>query len=143
MKPRKLTESEVTFTVELEPEDMPYEGHFSDRRDVAFIRKRLQAEQHEAWCSLKVTATWNGYTGVDYLGGVSLDCGQHPSGDKVARAAEKFARESDMHSQALDDLQATIEAEYAKVMRLLTPLLTTEEASLLDESPDSERTRNH
>jgi hypothetical protein len=118
MQPRKLTASEVTFTVDLEPEDMPFEGHFSDRRDVEFIRKRLAAEQQEAWCMLTVTAHWNDLTGTDHLGGVSLDCGQHPTGAKVAAAAEKMARDSDMHEQALAALNAAVAAQYATLATL-------------------------
>lgn len=120
MQPRKLTESEVTFTIEMEPEFMPFEGQFDDRRDVAFIRKRLAAEQQEAWCMLTVKASWNGFDGFDHLGGVSLDCGQHPSGVKVAKAVEKFARESDMHSQALEDLTRVIAEQAAKLAPLLS-----------------------
>ena len=119
MKPRKLTETEVTFTVELEPEELDYVGQFDDPRDVEFIRKRLEADQQEAWCCLTVKAAWGGFEAYDHLGGVSLDCGQHPSGDKVARAAEKFARESDMHSQALDRLNQAIAEAYAKLEPLL------------------------
>lgn len=119
MKARKLTESEVTFTLELEPEHMPFEGQFSDRRDVAFIRKRLAAEQQEAWCCLTVTAKWHGFKGRNHLGAVSLDCGQHPSGTKVARAAEKFARDSGMHSEAL----AALNNEIASTVATLRPLL--------------------
>ena len=119
MKPRKLTATEVTFSVDLEPEHLEYEGHFSDKRDVAFIRKRLAAEQQEAWCCMVVTAKWHGLKGRANLGGVSLDCGQHPSGDKVARHAEKYAREEGLYDEALDALNAEVQA----TLTMLEPLL--------------------
>lgn len=119
MKPRPLTESEVTFTADLQPEDMPYEGHFSDARDVAFIRKRLEADQQEAWCCISVIATWNGIRGTAHLGGVSLDCGQHPSGEKVGRAADEMAREHGMLEEALDDLNRKIAERFAELAPLL------------------------
>jgi hypothetical protein len=119
MQPRKLLADEVTFSIELEPEHMPFEGQFSDRRDVDFIRKRLAAEHQEAWCCLTVKASWNGFEGTDHLGGVSLDCGQHPSGVKVARAAEKMARDSDMHDEALEDLNKAVAAAFARLAPLL------------------------
>ncbi len=125
-KPRPLTESEVTFSVELEPCDIPWEGNAvvsgddaADRAQNEWIRGRLETGHQEAWCDLKVTVTWEGFEGTDYLGAVSLDCGQYPPGEKVAREAEKFARDSDMFSEALADLNRVIAEHYAKLAKLV------------------------
>lgn len=123
MKPRKLTESEVTFTVELEEEDTPVRGNAmasgDDAADKALedeIIERLDRGDISAWCCLKVTASWNGLTGVDYLGACSFSQGIH---QPVEAQAIEYAAEIGMKGEALSILNAKIEAGYAKLAPLM------------------------
>lgn len=132
LKIRKLRASEVTFTLELEPEETPYRGNCSavdpdtDRETEEWIRKRLAAEQHEAWCTLVVKATWEGIEGFGSLGCVSLDAGQHADGPTVARHAEQFARDSDMYSQALEHLNQEVQRQAERGLELVNRLKIAE-----------------
>lgn len=126
MKPRKLTESEVTFTVELEPEDMSVSGHFiSGDPDYAVEERELEeriiteASQGnvEAWCCIKVTASWDGFTAVDYLGACSfLEDGTHRS---VAGQVSEYVDDHGMKETALERLNQAIADVFAKLEPLV------------------------
>lgn len=131
MKPRPLTESEVTFTVELEPEDTPVRGNAmasgdddADREVEDEIIERLDRGDISAWCCLKVTATWtapDGTTldGVDYLGCCSLTAGVH---QPIEAQAIELADDHGMKQLALASLNMGIEHRFSQ----LAPLLTAE-----------------
>jgi hypothetical protein len=133
MKPRKLTASEVTFTIELEPEDTEVRGNVVASDDDAIdkqcedeILERLDRGDIEAWCCVKVTASWNGYHASESLGCCSF------SGDYTP---EVCINEYGLKHEALGSLNANIELAYAK----LAPLLDTDPGD--DTTPDSEATQ--
>lgn len=75
---RKLTDKDVTFTIECLPEDLPIDGHCMasgndqvDRECAQWIYDQLDRGNEWAWCTVRITATWNSYRGVDYLGACS------------------------------------------------------------------------
>ena len=116
MKPRKLKASEVTFTIETEPDDIPVRGNLIASDDPEYDRQcedelieRLDRGDYEAWCRVKVTARWKDFEASDYLGGCSLD-----SED----TAEVVAEEHGMKTNALDSLNA----EIARQCKTLAPL---------------------
>lgn len=106
VKIRKLTADEVEFVIEAEQDDAPIRGSFASGDDAADeqiakeIEDRLNRGDVWAWASVKVTASWRGYKGVDYLGACSYkdeadfkqDCGYY----------------SDMKDRALEDLNESI-----------------------------------
>lgn len=112
MKPRKLLESEVTFEVTTEPEDIDPEDCFDDPRVVASVREKLESGDDAAWCIVLVEAKWKGYRGHVNLGACTLD-------DDYTE--ETVATEYGMRANALDALNKAIAATYAE----LEPLLET------------------
>jgi hypothetical protein len=122
-----LTRTEVSFSVELEPEDMELEGHFDDEAERE-IRARLEREQQEAWCWIGVTAKWQCpktgkvYTATRGVGGCSLDAGYPACGEAVARLAEAYAKEHELFDEALDALNEHLRdviTEAGAIMRYL------------------------
>ena len=79
MKVRELREDEVEFTLEIEDEHIPVEGHFAtdepekDRQLEREILSRLNRGDLWAWCCVKVTAKWKDWQGTDYLGACSYE----------------------------------------------------------------------
>ena len=77
MRIKELTEKDVEFTVECLAEHDRPEGHFdsgdpdADRETCAWIRKELDRGNDWAWCTVRVTALYRGFRGVDYLGACS------------------------------------------------------------------------
>jgi hypothetical protein len=73
MVTRKLTRDDVDVQLECLPEDTQIEGNAScvdpetDAETVAWIRSELDRGNDWAWCTARVTVTWNGLEGVDYL----------------------------------------------------------------------------
>lgn len=71
------TIKQVEFAIEALPEYIPIKGYAIASGDPEFDAKVENdiAEQLEiniwAWCTVKVTATWKGLEGTDYLGGCS------------------------------------------------------------------------
>lgn len=123
MKPRKLTESEVTFTVELEEEETQVRGNFmasgddeADKADEEAIIERLNRGDVSAWCCLKVTASWNGFTAVDYLGCCSFDDGIH---QPVEAQAIEHASDNGMKTEALERLNQAIADVFDKLATLV------------------------
>lgn len=123
---RKLTASEVTFEVTIEAEEQAVRGNCmaSDDPDLDkemedSILARLDRGEVEAWCGVVVTATWEHdgveYTGRDSIWGCSLD-------DTYTAAV--VAEEHGMREQALDDLNATLEAAVTKGSKLARTLRT-------------------
>lgn len=112
MRLRKLKASDVTFTIECLPEDIPIEGNAMASGDDSFdagvcrdIQRALDRGNPWAWCCVKVTATYtapNGQTfrGSDYLGACSYE------------SEEDFVRCNDycvdMKDRALEDLNDSI-----------------------------------
>lgn len=122
MRPRKLKASDVTFTVQLEQEDMPVRGHFAtgeddlDRKLEQEICDALDAGNVEAWCSITVTATWAAPDGTNYTGHDHLGCCSH-LGDKLDEQVEQTVEAHDMRGEALRDLNAEIAAVHVKARR--------------------------
>jgi len=118
---RKIQESEVTFTLTAEPEDLDPADHFAsgddkaDKEMVEWINFRLDRGDVWAWFSAKVTATItlpDGSTieGVDYLGGCSYK--------DEADFTQQGGYYDDMKVNALDDLQRELEAQIARGKQL-------------------------
>jgi hypothetical protein len=116
---RPLTEAEVTFTVELEEEDIDVRGNFmasgddeADRADEDAIIERLNRGDMSAWCCLKVTASWNGFTAVSYLGACSFTEGIH---QPVEAQAIEMANDHGMKQEALERLNQAIADVFGKL----------------------------
>jgi hypothetical protein len=113
MSVRPLTEADVTFSIECEPEDVPIEGNCSaidektDRRVANWIRKQLDRGNEWAWCHVIVRARWNGIEGSDALGCCSF------------RSQEEFTQPDgyypQMKKEALADLNRNVEALETKL----------------------------
>lgn len=119
---KPLTKADVTFTFEMEEEEISPAGQFAsgddaqDAADVADIQRRLASGDGTAWFCLVVTATApDGTSETDTLGCCSLAAepwGPGMSGSAVAKRVEAFARESDMHTEALARLNDTRRAAH-------------------------------
>jgi hypothetical protein len=122
---KPLTEEQVTFTWELEADDLDpadmmcgdpaYEAE--DKARIVEIRDRLQRGDERAWCWVRVTATdADGNEGSDSLGGIELgtDAGW---GDQLeAHVRETFP---DIWSEALASLNEARRAKHTpKVVRM-------------------------
>jgi len=114
---RKIQESEVTFTIEAEQDDIPVRGQFAsgddeqDKRDEDEILRRLDSGDIWAWASVCVKATLtmpDGSTaeGRDYLGCCSYA--------NEADFKSDGGYYSGMKIEALADLQRELEAEVAR-----------------------------
>lgn len=75
---RKFNPDEVIFTLAAEQDDIPIRGNAIVSGDDDFderVARDIEAQLEEgnvwAWASVKVTASWAGFTGTDYLGGCS------------------------------------------------------------------------
>jgi hypothetical protein len=75
MKIRQLTIEDVSFTIEVLEEHTPVKGNAlasgddkEDRKAEQQIYRQLNRGNIWAWCTVKVTASWKGFTGTDYLG---------------------------------------------------------------------------
>jgi len=92
---KRLTEADVKFTIEIEPEEIDIAMDIDDENKK--IVKRLELGDIWAWASVKITAHWHGLEGIEYLGCCSYE------------DEEDFKKNSgyyeDMKKQALEDLQ--------------------------------------
>lgn len=120
MSAHKLKASDVEFTVEVEPEDIPVRGNAmcsgDDEADRALedqIIAALDRGQVEAWCCIVVKATWkrdNTFQGVDTLGGccflepIVVEGGPW----SIKRQIEEHVKAHCMRENALDDLNREI-----------------------------------
>jgi len=126
---RELKEDEVTFTLECLPEDMPFEGNCSaideetDRAQEKWIRDQLRADNEWAWCCMKVTAKWEGYEGVDYLGCCSYE--------SAADFKQPGGYYDDMKSQALEALNLEL-SEVVRKGKMIEALLADGERVLYE-----------
>lgn len=127
MKPRKLLVSEVTFTVELEPEDIPVRGHFmsgdpeyeqADRELEDRIVELADNGYVEAWCCIKVTASWNGHKWHAYLGANSFLDGE-ATHMPVDSQVKECVDDHGLKGEALDDLNSGIRATFDALAPLL------------------------
>jgi hypothetical protein len=76
-----LTTKDVDFEIFCEPEEMQIRGNCMASGDDAededcalWIENELAGGNEWAWCSVRVTASWNGLEAHDYLGGCSYAC---------------------------------------------------------------------
>ena len=75
---RTFKPDEVTFTITAEQDDLPIRGNAIVSGDDDYdelvacgIEADLDAGNEWAWASVKVSASWAGFTGNDYLGACS------------------------------------------------------------------------
>ena len=115
MKANTETINGVTFTLEIEPEDLEIRGNAlasgddaEDREAEDSIIAQLESGNLWAWCSVKVTATAGGVEGVDYLGGCSYR--------DTAEFIQPGGYYDDMKAEALAELKVRLaEASAAHV----------------------------
>lgn len=114
---RKLTEDDVTFTITCENEDIPIKGNAmasgNDKEDKEVedqIIRDLMSGNQWAWCCVKVTAEWNGFRGVDYLGCCSY---------KDEEDFKEGGYYEQMKTQALDDLNSSLQKIYDSLRPIL------------------------
>lgn len=105
---RKLTEADVTFTLERLPEYAAIRGNAVVSGDAAFDKKvedKILADlefNEWAWCCVRVVAEWNGLTGDDYLG-----CCSYESEEQFCQHGGYY---DDMKAQALGNLNSQTQA---------------------------------
>ena len=99
----KRLKERAEITIECEPDSLQIEGNCSaigpeeDAETLAWIVNELNRGNEWAWCAVKVTATFEGMSASDYLGGCSYESehafkdphGYYP--DMVNRAIEGLA----------------------------------------------------
>lgn len=69
---KKITKDDVTFTIDLLPEDSSPRDLGFDEETAEYILERLEANEW-GWCIVKVTARLEEWTGSAYLGGCSYE----------------------------------------------------------------------
>ena len=114
---RKIRAFEVSFEVYTRPDDLEIEGNVMASGDAAAdrdaeqdVRARLEAGDETAWCGVCVKATWSCAEGVEYIGTAALwGCSLSPD-----YTAEIVAKEHDLNSEALSDLQARVDTDLAR-----------------------------
>jgi hypothetical protein len=114
---KKLEENEVEFTVECRPENESIEGNAMASGDEkiddeanAWVREQLASGNPWAWCTVKITAEWRGYTGVDYLGCCSYKSEEDFKNDCYFEAVKSNALE-DLNREVAAFLGAVAERE--------------------------------
>lgn len=117
-----IPEEEITYTVECKPEWEDYRGNCSaidpetDREAEELIRRQLADGNEWAWCSVKVTAHWNGFRGYDYLG-----CCSYASREDFCQPGGYY---DDLKAEARAALITAVESAYVrsrKAVRAITP----------------------
>lgn len=131
---RKLTAKDVTFTVEIEAEDLEVRGHFMSgdpeyaEQDRALEDRIIAAANRgdvEAWCCIVVKATWetdgDTFVGTDHLGACSFLEPIEVNGEtwSVQRQIDDTVESHGMREQALEDLNAEIKRQRAAARKLL------------------------
>lgn len=117
MKIRKLRKDDgVVFGFTIEGEDTPLKGNVlasgdeeEDRLAEQHIHDALRRGNQWAWCCIRVTARWQGFTGVDSLG-----CCSFASREDFALSGEL----EHMEECALHDLNAQLQAMVEKLSKL-------------------------
>lgn len=111
------TITEIEYTIEIEPEEIPYKGNCSaideetDRETENWIRNQLRKGNRWAWCTVKVTASYEGYEGVAYLG----CCSYHNKKDFM----HPDGYYPQMQEEARDDLLAQLKPAYEAYRSLM------------------------
>jgi hypothetical protein len=104
MQIRALTEAEVEFTLEIEDDDSEFNFESDEPEKDEELRKELRSRLHNgdlwAWCTVKVTAKWKDWKGVDYLGGCSYK--------DEADFRQDDGYFGDMKERALEDLNKSL-----------------------------------
>jgi hypothetical protein len=114
MKLRKLTQSDVVFSVHISEEDIPVRGNAmasgddaADKEDEDNIIARLNAGDLWAWCCVEVRATYNRHSSdTKHSAGDILGCCSY-SDESDFRSCMYF---EDMCKAALDRLNAYLAA---------------------------------
>ena len=113
---RELTEDEVEFDLTIEEMDAHPRGFFAsdepdiDAQQVADIIARLERGDLWAWCVVKVTASWGGFSSSDYLGGCSY------GGEREFKQEGGYF--DDMKAAALAGLNATLRRKHEELKAL-------------------------
>lgn len=127
MRTRKLAAKDVVFTVAIEQDDMPVRGNAmasgddaADREVEDAILASLERGDIEAWCTIVVKAHWQGFSGIDTLGGSSFLGPIEVEGEmwSVERQVNESITAHDMRGQALADLNGLIAATASKLATL-------------------------
>lgn len=109
---RSLKFKDVGFTITAEPEDLPIKGNAMASGDEEYDAKVEQAIYENlqwnewAWCCVKVTAEWQGFTGSAYLGGCSY------TSKKDFMSGGYYPQ---MRDEALEELNNEVKALQAKL----------------------------
>ncbi|MCR4330242.1 MAG: hypothetical protein NUV65_06900 [Candidatus Roizmanbacteria bacterium] len=113
---RELEENEVTFTISVEPEDIPVVGNCSaidsetDKEIEDWIFSELENGNIWAWAWVTVTAHWKGFSASDYLGACSYES------EEAFRKGGYF---EDMKAEALHNLNSELKIAFAAIEELL------------------------
>jgi hypothetical protein len=117
MKIRDLKANEVKFIIKAEQDDLRVRGNISDSGDEAFdkriedqVLERLDYGDIWAWASVEVQATWEGFSGRDYLGACSYK-------DEEDFKADGYYE--DMCKEALKDLNDEIRDSWKTISKLI------------------------
>lgn len=112
-KLRELTLAEVEINFTALREDVPIHGNAIDSGDRNFdvsveaeISARLGNGDISAWFTAKVTASWNDFEGVDYLGCCSYDSLTSFLNEDVPEGVGSYY--TDMKNEALEDLNRAL-----------------------------------
>jgi hypothetical protein len=115
---RKLTRDDVTINLEVDYDDTPVRGNLVcsdepelDKRDEDEVFRRLGRGDVWAWALVKVTAKWNGFRAVTYLGGCTYD--------NEEQFMESGGYYEDMIDEALEDLNAQVQESYREACKLI------------------------
>ncbi len=114
---KPLTADQVEFEVECLPEDISVEGNFAsgdeeaDREMERRIMADLESGNEWAWCTVRVTARYGDFEGVDYLGACSYA--------SKADFCQPGCYFDDMKKEALDDLNRKVRAAVEKIIPLV------------------------
>jgi hypothetical protein len=125
---KKLTMDDVTFELEVVQDDMPLKGNVLvsgddevDAKAEAATQEALDRGNVWAWAAVTVIATWEGFHGVDHLGGCSYE------------SEEEFKQDAyyaDMKQAALDALNRVIAETAERLRPLMEDALAEENARL-------------
>lgn len=106
----ELQPNDVTFTVEMEPEYEDPRRFFDDSRDVEFVLQQIKAGNDWEWCTVKVTARYQDFKGVAYLGACSYE------------DEKEFLKDASYEDMCADAL-ARLNAELAAMVDRLRPFV--------------------
>jgi len=109
-----IKEQEVTYTLEVSPEDCPVRGNVlacgdddADRAAEDEVLARLDRGEVWAWCCVRVVAHWRGFAGDAYLG-----CCSYQDAADFKHAGGYW---EDMCNQACYDLEAAVNSLEARI----------------------------